>query len=175
MVLIREARISDAGGMGKVNVASWQTSYRGIINERFLQQLTVESKKKKWEMIIQADDSTILVAVDTDDHVVGYITISTKESVASTGTDQVTALYLLKDWQGKGIGKAMLLEAFKRFLELSIYTVQVEVLAENNSRFFYERLGAELVEKKDIQIAGDVLELFVYEWEDISRIYECKK
>ncbi len=115
MVLIREARTSDAGGMGKVNVESWQTSYQGIIDNRFLQQLSVEDKKQKWKNIIQAGDSIILVAVDTDDKVVGYITISTKESEASAGTDQVTALYLLEDWQGKGIGKALLLEGFKRF------------------------------------------------------------
>ncbi|GEN89885.1 GNAT family N-acetyltransferase [Oceanobacillus sojae] len=170
MVLIREARTSDAGGMGKVNVESWQTSYQGIIDNRFLQQLSVEDKKQKWKNIIQAGDSIILVAVDTDDKVVGYITISTKESEASAGTDQVTALYLLEDWQGKGIGKALLLEGFKRFLDLSVHTVQVEVLAENRSRLFYERLGAELVEKKEIQIAGDVLDLLVYEWKDISEI-----
>lgn len=66
-----------------------------------------------------------------------------------------------------------LLEGFKRFLDLSIHTVQVEVLAENNSRLFYERLRAKVVEKKDIQIADDVLDLLVYEWKNIIEVVQA--
>ncbi|MCT1902528.1 hypothetical protein [Oceanobacillus sojae] len=64
------------------------------------------------------------------------------------------------------------MEGFKRFLDLSIHTVQVEVLAENNSRLFYERLRAKVVEKKDIQIDGDVLDLLVYEWKNIIEVVQ---
>ncbi|WP_152655894.1 GNAT family N-acetyltransferase [Oceanobacillus sp. CFH 90083] len=83
----------------------------------------------------------------------------------------VRAVYLLKDWQGQGIGKALLLESFQFFIKQAIHTVQVEVLAENNSCLFYEQLGAELIEKKKIQIADDALDLIVYEWKDISVIF----
>ncbi|GIO23537.1 GNAT family N-acetyltransferase [Oceanobacillus sp. J11TS1] len=170
MVLIREARISDAGGIGKVNVESWQTTYRGIMSNSILQQLSMEVKKEKWRNIIQAGGSTTLVAVDAGEEVVGYLNMSIKkESAGSARVGEVTSAYLLEGWQRKGIGKALLLESFKRFIEQSIQTVQVEVLAANDSRLFYEHFGAELVEKRDIQIAGDILELFVYEWRNILK------
>ncbi|WP_074435717.1 GNAT family N-acetyltransferase [Oceanobacillus jeddahense] len=150
--------------MGKVNVESWQTTYRGLMSETVLRNLSVKDKKEKWENIIRAGNSTTFVAVDEEETVVGYLNMFIKKSAVG----EVTAIYLLKNWQGKGIGKALLLKCFQRFLEQSIHTIQVGVLVGNDSRLFYERMGAELVEEKGIQIDGNVLDLLVYEWKDIS-------
>ncbi|MEK4303128.1 GNAT family N-acetyltransferase [Oceanobacillus sp. FSL K6-0251] len=170
MVLIRKADVTDAGAIGKVSVESWQTTYRGIMADRVLKRLSVEDRVENWKNTIQADESTTFVAVDTEEQIGGFLNIAVKESADSARIGEITAVYLLENWQGQGIGKMLLLTAFTCFVEQSIYTVRVEVLSENDSRLFYEQFGAEMIEKKNIQIADDVLDLLVYEWKDISSI-----
>jgi len=172
MVLIRKASVTDAHAIGKVSVESWQTTYRGIMADRVLQRLSVDDRVENWKNTIQTDESTAFVAVDAHEQIIGYVDMAVKETASSTSFGEITAIYLLEDWQGQGIGKKLLLTAFTCFLEQSIHTVQVEVLAENISRLFYQQLGAEMIEMKHIQIAGDVLDLLVYEWKDISSIVE---
>lgn len=42
--MIREARSSDVEQIAEVHVASWRTTYKGIISEQFLRKLSVERK-----------------------------------------------------------------------------------------------------------------------------------
>lgn len=150
MVLIRKADVTDAGAIGKVSVESWQTTYRGIIADTVLQRLSMEDRVENWKNTIQADDSTTFVAVDAEEQIGGYLNMEVNKSAASASIGEITSVYLLENWQGQGIGKTLLLTAFTCFLEQSVHTVQVEVLAANDSRLFYEQLGAEMIEKKNI-------------------------
>jgi len=59
---------------------------------------------------------------------------------------------------------------FSKFDELDYKTIFVEVLEDNKSRFFYEAFGAELLKSEKIKIAGTELNLFIYEWKDISTV-----
>lgn len=46
---IREAIVSDAKGIAKVHVDSWRTTYKGIIPDDFLNNLSYEQRTKLWE------------------------------------------------------------------------------------------------------------------------------
>ncbi len=56
------------------------------------------------------------------------------------------------------------------FLQQGIFTMTVIVLKDNNSRLFYEALGAKKIDTIDTEISGRRLSEFVYGWEDIRGI-----
>ncbi|WP_306428702.1 hypothetical protein [Robertmurraya siralis] len=44
MMIIREATLSDAEGIAKVHVDSWRTTYKGIVSDVFLEQLSYKKE-----------------------------------------------------------------------------------------------------------------------------------
>ncbi|KAF0820926.1 MULTISPECIES: hypothetical protein [unclassified Cytobacillus] len=49
---IRAAELSDAEGIAKVHVDSWRTTYKDIIPENFLENLSYQSREELWIYII---------------------------------------------------------------------------------------------------------------------------
>lgn len=49
---IRSAAVQDAAAIAKVQVDSWRTTYHGLISERFLQEMSYQSRAKRWTDII---------------------------------------------------------------------------------------------------------------------------
>jgi len=49
----RKAILSDALGITKVQVDTWKTTYKGIVEENFLQSLSYEEKEKNWRQRLE--------------------------------------------------------------------------------------------------------------------------
>jgi hypothetical protein len=47
---IRQATIDDVPGIAHVHVASWKSTYKGIISDEYLSKLSVESRIKQLEL-----------------------------------------------------------------------------------------------------------------------------
>ncbi|MBL0220258.1 MAG: GNAT family N-acetyltransferase, partial [Myxococcales bacterium] len=47
-MLIRDAQVEDAEAMGRVEVVTWQESYRGILPERSLASMSVARSSARW-------------------------------------------------------------------------------------------------------------------------------
>lgn len=78
------------------------------------------------------------------------------------------AVYILQNYQRKGVGH-LLMKTLKQNLEKAdIGSMMVWVLAENQSRKFYEKLGGKIVDRKQIVIGGTELTELAYGWADIK-------
>lgn len=172
---IRTATTQDAQGIGRVHVDSWRTTYKNIIPDSFLNSLSYEQREKLWERNIIREDNYVLVAENEFGEVVGFADASTRETNIELNSSDLTSIYLLEECQGKGIGKLLLKELFMYFKQKGYQLIFVEVLAENKTRFFYEYYGAEYVKTVQINIGGNVLEEFVYVWNDIDKVLEKLK
>jgi hypothetical protein len=70
---IRDAQVSDAAGLAKVQVDSYRTAYAGILPDDYLAHFTYEEQTQDWRDLIAAGGSNILlVAPDASGEVVGY-------------------------------------------------------------------------------------------------------
>lgn len=49
---IRQAAYDDYPVLAKVHVESWKTTYRGMIADAYLDQLTVESRLDRWKQLL---------------------------------------------------------------------------------------------------------------------------
>lgn len=171
-MIIRRATIEDSKGIAKVHVDSWRTTYRNIIPDAFLDSLSYEKRETIWESNINKDDNVVFVAQNEAGEIIGFADTSRRESNEDEESIDLTSLYLLEAYQGKGIGKKLVQTLFEYYKTSGYKRVYVDVLAENKTRHFYEYYGAEFVKELNIKIGDKVLVEYVYVWNRIEDVLE---
>jgi len=169
---IRNANIEDAQGIGKVHVDSWRTTYKGILPDDFLNNLSYEQRTELWKKNISDTTNYVLVAENEQDEIIGFATGGTRKTNSVPNATDLTSIYLLEEYHGMGIGKQLLKEIFAYFKQKEYEKVFVEVLAENKTRDFYEYYGAQYVNNIEIKISGKIVEELIYVWNDIDKVIE---
>lgn len=167
---IRFATISDAEGIAKVHVDSWRTTYDNIIPKEFLQKLSYDQRTELWKRNISNEEEAIFVATTSLGKIVGFASCGKRKSNNVENSGDLTSIYLLAEFQGMGIGKKLLKQVFLKFKELRFDRIFVEVLEDNNTRYFYENYGAKLIKSEKITIGGAQLNLLTYEWDHVKKV-----
>lgn len=169
---IRQATPNDSKGIAKVHVDSWRTTYKGIISDSYLDKLSYEQRTELWERNIADEGNYIVVAENEDGQIIGFGTAATREENNVENSSDLTSIYLLEEYQGEGIGKALFTALFRHFTQSGYDKVFVEVLEENKTRHFYEYYGVSLVKTVQIKIGGEVLNELIYKWNDVDAVYQ---
>ncbi|MEY9979826.1 N-acetyltransferase family protein [Lysinibacillus sp. RC79] len=169
---IRKANIEDAIGIGKVHVDSWRTTYKGILPDDFLNNLSYEQRTELWKKNISDATNYVLVAENEQGEIIGFATGGKRKTNSVPNATDLTSIYLLEEYQGMGIGKQLLKEVFAYFKQKGYEKVFVEVLAENKTRDFYEYYGAQYVNNIEIKIGGKIVEELIYVWNDVNKVTE---
>jgi ribosomal protein S18 acetylase RimI-like enzyme len=167
---IRKAVLTDAKGIAKVHVESWKTTYSNIVPADYLNNLTYESREQIW--INNIPNGGVYVAENNEGEIVGFSSGGIERSGKYKGFDgELYAIYILKEYQGQGIGTALVKPIINEIIRMGLNSVLVLVLEDNNSRLFYEALGGKKVDTVEVQIAGKKLSELVYGWDDIRNIF----
>jgi ribosomal protein S18 acetylase RimI-like enzyme len=114
-----------------------------------------------------------LVAQDRKAGLVGFASsgpVRTRSPVAGApgGTGEVFTLYVLPDFQGRGVGRRLLGSAFQGLVDRHYASALIWVLAANPARFFYESLGGRRVAEQQERLWGTKLPEYAYHWPDLS-------
>lgn len=159
---IRNAEIDDAYQINEVYVLTWKNTYKGIINDSFLNQLTNNKEDiRKREKDIKDNPMKYSVVV-INNKVVGVMTCINCRNEKYKDFGEIQSLYVLKEYQGQGIGKA-LIEEGKRLLKQKGYNEMIiECLKENPSCLFYKAMGGKEMEVIDSCIANQILQSAVF-------------
>ncbi|TFB22877.1 GNAT family N-acetyltransferase [Filobacillus milosensis] len=167
---IRKATMEDAPGIGKVHVDSWQTTYKNIVSDRFLNQLSYDNRTNLWKRNISENEFHIVVAENEEGEIIGFASGKQEDSGNFPDYDgDITSIYLLDEYQGQGVGQKLLEAVFYQFRILGYNSAVVWVLKDNRSRHFYEKTGAEvLIDDQKVKIGGDQLDIMAYGWKDLS-------
>jgi GNAT superfamily N-acetyltransferase len=168
-ITIREATCTDALAIAHVHVASWQTTYRGLLSQEFLEGLSVSSREKYWQDVLCAEhrNDCMLVAVDNDE-VVGFASAGTERTGSYNARGELYAIYLLASHQREGIGRKLVKSVAQWLLQAGIDDMLVWVLRDNPSWHFYEKLGGKAVGAQLVMIGGVTFEETGYHWSDIT-------
>lgn len=129
---------SDAPGVARVHVASWQRAYQGLINQAFLDSMDVESRTESWTRILRQTRGRVLVAEDNG-VIDGFCAVG-----PSTEDDwgEVYAIYLDPVRWGQGVGRALLAAGERALLDDGQWHALLWVLDRNvRARAFYKRQG----------------------------------
>ncbi len=167
---IKRAQLNDASGIAKVHVDSWRTTYKHIMPVEFLNTLSYEQRTDLWKRNIAENADYVVVAESSNGQIIGFGTASKRKTNTVENSGDLTSIYLLEEYQGQGIGKMLLKDLFLRFRQLKYEKIFVEVLEENNTRYFYEYYGAKKVKAVEFEIGGVKLKELVYEWENVDEV-----
>ena len=171
-MLIREATVADAADFAYVKVNSWKTTYKGLFPDEVLDNLSIEEVTKQWTNILpnisKIGTSIALVAEDDDKKIIGIASGSKNEDQIYRYDCNLGLIYILKEYQGKKIGKRMTERIVDFFVEKRFKSMIIWVLKGNPNSLFYEKLGGMPKEVKRVERWGNVYEEVGYVWEDIS-------
>jgi GNAT superfamily N-acetyltransferase len=168
----RRARLEDAAGIGAVQVDSWRSTYRGIVPAHYLDSMTVDDHSLRWARLLsQAGNLEMTFVVEEDRRIVGFAMGGPEREGDSRFRGELYAIYLVREAQGRGYGRALVESVASALLQRRFYSMLVWVLRDNQpARRFYERLGGRYLREHDLDFgAGFSLREVSYGWEDIRR------
>lgn len=166
---IRKAVLADAKGIAKVHIDSWRTTYTKIVPDEYLNKLSYESREQLWQDNIP--NGGVYVAETTNGEIVGFSS-GGKERTGNYPeyAGELYAIYILKEYQGNGLGKSLVKPIIAELQQQNISTMLVLVLEDNSCRFFYEALGGKKIDTFQVDFADEKLNELVYGWDDIRNI-----
>src|SRR5690349_14457491 len=108
-IIIRPAQPADAGGIARVHVDSWRTTYRGIVPDDVLARLSYEDRERRWHQILFAPgaEQFAFVAKTSTGRVIGFANGGPEREHNAEYPGEISALYLLQEYQRKGIGRRL--------------------------------------------------------------------
>lgn len=140
---VRQARQSDARGIAEIHVASWQSAYRGIIPDSFLDNLSVESRERVWETALAEGTDQVLVFEQVG-RLIGFASFgpSRDDDSDRERVGEIYAIYLDPGEWRKGYGLALVEAAMETLKAQGFSEVTLWVLDKNERGIgFYEAMG----------------------------------
>jgi len=164
--ILREAEAADAEAIARVHVETWRAAYAGLVPDHYLIDMSVQGQSTQWKRLLRrpAERHLTLVAEVQGAGVVGFGSAGAARSRPPPAAGEVYTLYVATDWQGHGIGRALLRALLGRLARQGHADAYLWVLAENPSRFFYERVGGQRVAQQVETFAGSELLEYAYRW-----------
>ncbi len=175
-MIVREAAHCDVSAMARVHVDTWRTTYRGIVPDEFLANLSYERRENGWRQVLDnapKDVNFTCVAEDESGQIVGFANGGVERAGDPVYQGELSAIYVLKSYQQKGIGRELVQAVTQRLGRMNIHSMLVWVLADNPACRFYKMLGGQKVYEKEIEIGGAKLIEIGYGWTDTANLQRC--
>ena len=169
MSIIRRVDAEDITAVARITVDVWRSTYRGIVPDRFLQELDYKEAETRWEKFLQRPQSVPLLA-EVSGEAVGYAMAGKERSGSSEYNGEIYAIYVRDEHHGKGLGRSLLAVAASELSAMGIDSLLIWVLDGNPAAGFYKALGGVLVAQKEIEIGGVSLPESAYGWSDIRTL-----
>jgi ribosomal protein S18 acetylase RimI-like enzyme len=170
MIRIRPATRDDALAMARVRVETWRSAYAGVVPASYLASLSPECIAEQWRrglFAAQPAVARVFVAEEEAGEVVGIAICGRPEGAEPEGSGQVHVLYVLPEFQRRGIGRRLMAACAQHLVALGRHSLIVWVLKANPYRRFYEALGGVISGEKQVEIGEVELPEVVYRWNDV--------
>ncbi|MCM1991885.1 GNAT family N-acetyltransferase [Oceanirhabdus seepicola] len=168
--MIRKYKDEDYIEVTKVHVDSWKTTYRGIVPDEYLENMTYESRYDRNRQFMASGNVSGLVFENKDKNLVGFAKYgSSREDICNKGGEkydgELYGIYFLKEAQGQGYGKQLLNKVREELKERGFKNMILWALEENNACGFYKAMGGEkLSEEKWLEYGGKKVKAVAFGW-----------
>lgn len=163
---------ADAEALAYVHVTSWRETYRGLLSDAFMARMSEAGFARRFRKSL-ADEAGVTLAAADRYGLVGYAAGGpSRRGVAGEG--EISLLYLLRQAQGRGLGRALLTETARALAARGSTSLMISVLRENfGARGFYEHLGGTAEPaRQEPGPGGALLYEIAYRWPDIHSLTE---
>ena len=157
-MLVRYAKVEDIKEVAKINVDGWQTAYREIIADEFLDSLDYETARRKTE---ERFGNGLLIVCENDiGEILGFCKCGERKDVKDEGFGEydceLYAIYVRPDCKGQGVGKKLFDFATRELKENGNNKMILWCLEGNAPTIeFYKKMGGKQLGKKAHEIGNE--------------------
>lgn len=171
-VIIRKAVISDAEDIARAHVDSWQSTYRGIVSDEFLDAMSAGTRVARWqETLASPEERSFIFVAEEAGRIIGFLNGMNERENDPLYSGEVGGLYLLKEAQRKGTGRKLMQTAARELARHGHSSMLLWVLKDNlPARKFYEALGGKILREKSISIGNQTLPEISYGWDNLTNL-----
>lgn len=172
-MIVREATHNDIPAIARVHVDTWRTTYRGIVPDEHLANLSYERRASGWYNILNRAPENgyfTYVAEGESGEIIGFASGGQERTGDPVYKGELMAIYILQTQQGKGIGRCLVQAVAKKLHLSGINSMLVWVLVDNPACQFYAALGGKPAHEKEIEIGGKSLIEVAYGWMETGNL-----
>ena len=143
-ITIRKVSPKEAHDYVVLHNACWKDAYTGIIPDEYLDNMsaTLEDRAESIRKSISDPGDCMFYCIMSGDDMVGRLIFNKSSDEDKPEAGDVMAIYLLKEYWGKGYGKQMMDFAIAELRRAGHQEIIVWVLEENSMGIrFYEKYG----------------------------------
>lgn len=162
-IIIRKANLEDLKEVADIAVRGWKVAYKDIIDEEYLNSMSVEETYKKIKDGYKKNNYVVAVL---NKEVVGFCRYTLNYSQSDDNADgEIIALYVKPELKYNGIGTQMFNYVMQDFYKNENKRVVIGCLKENYpSRKFYEKMGGKVYAEKWFERGGKQYPEVFYEY-----------
>jgi ribosomal protein S18 acetylase RimI-like enzyme len=170
---IRKATVADAARIAYVKYRGWQDTYRGIIIDAFLDAMNPDSISNDWQKILDPRNTrnSTAVMVNEKNEIIGFVSYGLSHNEVHKGEAEILALYVLKEYHGKGIGAMLFLYGINALKAAAFQSFFLYVLAQNPAVHFYRKFHPDKEYPATVNLGGNDYEEIGLVWNDISKVW----
>ena len=130
----------DGYGISYVSAHSWKETYKGLLPEEYLDDRisNINNKIESTKKFLKTYNGKYIVAKDKD-KIIGILAYSPQKQNKYKEYGHLGALYVLKSYQKKGIGKNLFKIAIEGLIEMGYKKMQLECMCGNKTINFYKK------------------------------------
>ena len=127
----------DIMAISRIYEESWKYTYKGLIPQDYLESIP----EGRWVANLENSNWSTLVCVDNG-RIEGTSSFCESRFSQFSGWAKIISIYLLPDYMGRGIGKALFDSVIVELKKMGYRNIFLGVLEENlRARKFYEKEG----------------------------------
>lgn len=171
-ILVFPAGPADAEALASVHVRSWRETYRGMLPDAYLARMSEADFARRFRRAMTfPGPHEVTLAAAGPGGLLGYAQGGPSRA-GREGEAEIATLYVLREAQGRGVGKRLLVGAARALAAEGARSLMISVLRDNvQARAFYEHLGGESEPPRPERgPGGALLHEVAYRWPDIRAL-----
>ena len=158
-IVFRDATVADIPALAELHVTTWNATYNTTRGP------SIETRTRQWNEAFTRQNRRdfVLVLQDRGGRLIGFTWGKPHEGEFQ---GELSKIYLRWEYHGLGLGRRMMAETARRFLERGISSFILFAERSNPTLGFYDRMGGERLVDKRGMFHG------AYAWRDARTLLE---
>ena len=161
--IIRRREQKDCYDIAHVVTVAWQETYRGIVNDEFLDNLSINEEERGEKSFNNFDENdNHKFVLEVDGKVVGFINVGITDDIEYENQGEIFALYIIPEYQGKGYGSELIKYGIDELKRLGCSKMIIGCLKDNSYNQFYKHIGGRFIKTRIFKLPNQELIENVY-------------
>jgi len=164
--------MEDVPAVARIHIASWQTAYRGILPDEFLDQMMdrLPNRIARWEEGMRNPESpgfATFVAEHPTAGIIGFVSGGAVRQGRDGFRGELGGIYLLAEHRRCGLGRRLFATCVEHLRTLGHVDMMLWVLEANHAaRRFYEAMGGRVIAgaRMETTLGGQKMLEIAYGW-----------